>query len=294
MDRLRCVSNVQFQEPIGVSEQLAKVQTFRKELGLTSLYGTFVAAEDLGRLLRIHLTRHLFRYGNPHSGSEAPFGLGDQVELVPAGDQGGPTCPTHRGGRPTDDEGLLDLVERTSEAFAGVRGPHVTRSHFLPKVFERHRLESRRPRPKADKLITVRPKEWSTNLADKVDSIAARFEVDVQSSARNWLRQWTHIKGTEVSAEFGVEGIEAVRGSRSSVASLATQSESALEVVDGLRTSDELPRVTTQFNRARKRLSAILGAVHREFSSANTLVREAIAVVDQTLKRFDPNGEGGS
>jgi hypothetical protein len=59
------------EEPISPSdidsEQLAKVQAFRKELGSTSIYGTFVTADDLGRLVRIHLTRHLL--GNLHTSS---------------------------------------------------------------------------------------------------------------------------------------------------------------------------------------------------------------------------------
>jgi hypothetical protein len=126
-----------------------------------------------------------------------------------------------------------------------------------------------------------------------VNKIAARFEADVPVFRETFAHAMdAFIKGTEVSSEFGREGIEATRANRESVVEFASQSQAALEVVDGLRVrTDELPRVTTHFNRARKRLSAVLAEVHREFSSANTLVREAVAVVDQTLENFDSHIE---
>jgi hypothetical protein len=299
------------EEPINPWEidprQLARAQRFRSDLQTYAIYGTFVSVEDLGRLIRIHLTKHLL------GGASSSQGVADaepdsSEEATESEEDGGPGHRTIGAGDgaitqtasdPEDEEGLLDLVEEANESLAESTSVLTRMTDSLQALTQTTREAARgieASKTETGQADLKKAKKAVNDLATDMIAISARFEADVPLFRTSFRRGMdAFIRGTRVSAEFGDEAVAAIRGNREAVASLAAGSHSVLDVVENLRNStDRLPRMTTAFNRARKRLSSVLAEVHREFSAANTLAREAVAMVDDTLGQLGGSKSNGS
>lgn len=301
--------------------QLAKVQRFRADLESTALIGTFVTPDDLGRLLRVHLTRHIVGLGEetaqpsgrqPEAGSaneeqeRASTGSADR-DLSRGASPGQPSAveenqevgryPERRTRPPAADEeedeeeeeGLLDLVEQATHDVVEsnhVLGRMTETMKFLTDSVNNSTEELRRIGSDSEPRNTQELKRTINDLADKMDTVSSRFESEVDAFKHKFINAIeVIIKLTEVSTDFGESGVDAIEANRESIASLISQTARTMEMVSGLqKTTAELPRATTKFNRSRKRLGSVLSLVQREFSSANTLLREAAGVIDKTLE----------
>jgi len=284
------------EEPLSPSDidphQLAKVLAFREALSSTAIYGTFVSADDLARLVRVHLTKHVLGVGekiNSTASSEAA-----EPEQKHDSDQDVSVVVEAED----DEEGLLDLIEQASESFNGTQNvlSQMTRTmEMLTESIEEAGSGVEAARTQSGEIDTKKAKKAVNDLANKMNIVASRFEADIpvfRESFSGAVEAFN--KATEVSLDFGAEAASTVRENREAVLRLVEHSHSAMEMVANLREStDNLPRITTTFNRSRKRLSSVLAEIQREFSAAHTLISEAVTVVDETLDRLEEPEEEG-
>ncbi len=288
-------------EPIAPSkiepDQLGKVQQFRKSISPTALYGSFVTPEDLGRLVRIHLNRRMIARAATklRRVSETPETLPQsradvRSSRIAAGEASAGTLSEEDTGE-EPEEGLLDLVEGGSgniQSVAGVLG----RMTDTMNEFSDHLVKARKDIERAtsgDRPDYKRAKKALNTLADHMRNIASQFEADI-SLFRGYFDQGmnAYVKMTRVTMDFGEKAIEATEENRGATVRLVRSSQSAAEMVAGLRNSTEaLPRLTTEFNRSKKRLLSVLARVQREFEAATTLGQEAVAAVDEILATME-------
>lgn len=267
--------------------QLEQVQRFRQLLASTALYGTFSAPEDLGRHVRVHLTRKLLSPSSDDEGDRASrpdpyhtFGDNQEVQekVVRADRQGD-----------TSDEGLLDLVEQGSQQLqkVGAIAQRMTENlQFLTQEMNRAKeeLESRGQVNSASKIPEA--KRTVNRLAENMNSIASRFEADIDEFRSVFaVGVDAFQKSAALAHDFGEEAVQSQKENYAAFLRLASSLDEARDVVEALRvTTEKQPRVTTAFNHAKKRLSSVLGIVAAEFSSAHLMAREAAELVRATLE----------
>ncbi len=296
-----------------VPDQLAKVLEFRESLSRTAVYGTFVTAEDLGRLVRIHLTRRLT--ARTGAGPARPNGSRDNSDVDEPGDEepGGVASgdeeledsgriPASRDidvaaqedaeAEEEGDEGLLDLVEESTENTNQV-GKTVRRmAETMTGLNERIRQakEEVENATSGDRPDYKKAKKSINSLAGHMKNTATQFESDILLFRKNFEPGMdAFVKMPRLAPDFGEKALESTESNRAAVSQLVTASQSSADMVADLRsTIQSLPRVTTEFNRAKKRLLSVLSHVQREFSAASTMGQEAVAVADEIIAAMAP------
>lgn len=262
------------------STQFEKVKKFRASLSKDGvLYESFQDVENFSRLVRLHLTkllqgwesklRHrknenqrierLQPFPNAKQENEVELGILDLMDLFE--DQ----CET-----------LVTITERFAKATENIgentkrRTAELTAAHTIPTEI------SRRQRVRA--IIT--------RSALNMDQYAEQIEADLPVYGRSLEAAINAlIRAVKLSLEFRpkISERESMNTTFEAITKLRTSIESATRTCSVFRqVIDELPSMTVEFNRSKRRVSSSLTRWMEEQNTALPILREA----EQTFNEF--------
>lgn len=269
-------------------EQLQRVQRFRRDLGKEGFYGTFSSEEEFGSNVRIHLTRILFERRDLRrrpSPLASPRDLSEVKEPEKAGQR-----PTSEEASDEDDEsGLLDLVESGTKSIqqAGAVLERMTQNlqGLTASIGEASTdLDTVDVSKGGQEVIAA--KRIINILADRLDGFADRIEAELtvfDAAYAEAMRAYG--KAAFLMPDFGEGYEEALESNLEQLRGIAESIPLAREAILGLAASIERqPRVTTKFNRAKRKSQQALKNVDRQFSGAYTLTREVIGLLEAQVE----------
>jgi hypothetical protein len=267
--------------------QLAKVNEFRESLGKEGvLYWNFSSVEQFEKLIRLHLTRQVQSWKAQCDGSEGTVQTKSRDES--------PEIPESE--TEEDDLGILDLGEIVEERFQELKNisERVGRAteDLGHKMTERTKELNALPRDSQGSINRKDAKRSICKAAADMDHYTARIEAelplfrDALNTGMNALIRMATMSldfdrdGADVEqAKEGLEAIVILRGV------LTSTQDSTNEFCQTIR---GLPRMTSELNRAKRRVVSVLDRLMAEFTNGETLLREAEATVRDLL------GEGNN
>ena len=268
-------------------DQLSKVKDFRENLSKNALIGKFSTEKEFGTNIRVHLTRCIFKWS-----TLSQQGGTENAEEKPSHETGSRSASEEtigaermQGEETNEDEGFLDLV---LEADRKLRESSETILRIAGAIEQISSLMS----DTTSELNTVdvtkggfevkRAKLIVNKLASGIDKVFRQIEVEIPlfrqlySGAVKKFEKLALLLG-----EFQDADDDVLNPSLAGLQDIVRNIPSALEGVGGLRKSiEQLPPVTTRFNRAKRRGQRVLSSVEREFSAADTLTREVIRLLE--------------
>nr|WP_315201776.1 hypothetical protein [uncultured Albidiferax sp.] len=263
------------------TDQLVKLQNFKQRLKTEGiLHWEFADIDQFEKLVTLHFTRHVQSWRHAQQRVPTIFT--------------GPLDPPKMGHSSTtqqdevisdEDDGLLDLIEIFEERIAEVTNI-VTRlndaqnelsNKTIQSTAELHALHST---PEGATAKQVR--RLIAKVADEMIQFTARTEAEIPlfRTAIN-SSMAALIKAATLSAAFDSEHTQTAR---TAALPLLTSLPAARESMIGFRVATvALPRITKELNQAKRKQVSAVDSLIVEFESAESLVTEAISVMDALI-----------
>ena len=246
------------------TDQLARVQAFKDRLNNDSggLTGEFGTAEEFKQIVRIDLASAVKIFQNPPHSSIDKKVVEPQINSEKISEQPQrPLSNLEALDRTESESGLLDLMETAENAMTEVSGIILSMADANEELNERFREQSSKMRTldvgtSDRKTAIVLVNQITEHLNSFVDKMAQKLEslheknniaMDCYAKAGLLLREDFSVSEEDVS--------EAKTGLKSYSLSMVGAKDSVIQFRDEI---SKLPRLTTQFNRARRRGVAIL------------------------------------
>ena len=273
--------------------QLSKVKDFQKRIRqLGGLDWSFENLEDFIKYLRIHLSRQVQEFSKRES---VPKPLTDKA-AAPAKTTPTELLPT--GGKADAEEGFLDLIEEGTEQFELVFEVSQRMTKLMLEFSKS--VESRSEELKsfdfsfsAGKGDIKRAKRIINLSAQDMDVFAERMEAEIPLFRESYSRAMEAFGGAaSLLGDFRQENSREVEESVAAVKSLRDgladnrRALAQLREIMGL-----LPRVTTHFNRAKRRCIGVLETFDKEMESGLKIASEVEALLKDLLSE-EERGEG--
>lgn len=268
-------------------EQLAKVQKFKNkiETEFGGLYHQFETTEEFRTKVRMHLSSLVQDWRKAISTA----GTATKTTTTPA-----PTADTidplaHLMALTDDDydEGLIELVERAVDAMAAVGGVAVKMSEAvteLGKKFDQRRDEINQLTVGDTMPDMKTAKRVSNNIANDIEVFVNRMAVEIPEFHKQ--RSLAMETFGKIAMVFGTEWEEDPKNVKSTLIEIQQYKISLTSLSDSIsefrETITDFPRMTTAFNRARKRAIAILNDLLSQIHAAGNQAQD----VEQLFERF--------
>ena len=275
-------------------KQLQKVQEFRKKYKEDGIYGTFTDTDNFEKTLQIHLTRLAIGWLKGTRQVNATHLSNPVVTTVEAEDDSGEapevqTVPTKPPGEilapgSDDDPGFLDLVEE------GVQG--FTEGAVVLGRLEKHMrgLEERVGRGTEDLIAAgdgdINPSKAKTiinALAGDIVRIAIDIQAEIGPFKNTYGRALRAYGGAaNLLADFGGDTAEQLEDAISNTSVLEQSLDQAQKELLGLRNAlKDTPRITSKYNKAKKKMLGVLGELEREISAARTSTKQTLQFFEE-------------
>lgn len=271
--------------------QLSKVKDFQKRIrqrgGLDWLFENL---EDFTKYLRIHLSRQVQEFCKAASAAK-PFidKAVTQVEMTPAE-------PLPTSDKADAEEGFLDLLEEGAEQFELVFEVSQRMTKLMLELVKS--VDSRAEELKSidfsvGKGDIKRAKRIINLSAQDMDVFAERMEAEIPLFRESYSRAMEAFGGAaSLLVDFRQENSGEVKESLLTVKSLREGLADNRRALAQLReVMGSLPRVTTDFNRAKRRCIGVLQAFDREMESGQNVASE-VEVLLKDLLSEEERGEG--
>ncbi len=278
------------QAPMDIdTEQLQKVQDFRKKYKDIGIYGTFTDTRNFENTLQINLTRLAFGWRKGKRQVDATHRSNPVVPTEESEDDSEESHiePLPRQGS-DDDAGFLDLVEEGVKGFN--QGTEVLKritKHIL-ELGNKTKHSSEDLNAAVNESGDINPsksKKIINTLADDVGKIA----IDIQSE----IVPFKNTYGTGIRAygraasllpDFGGDTAELLKDAISNTATLEQEASKAQEALIGLKnTIVATPRITSKYNKAKKKILEVLGDLDRELSAVTTSTKQTRQFFEELL-----------
>ena len=250
-------------------QQFAKVIEFRENLGNEGvLYWTFNDRENFGRLLRIHLTRQVQEWQKtgppkkPDAGAPKP-------SFVTLSDNAGSSTED------LEEEGLFDLLDRGTEGNE-ILGQVLGRmTQTIQDLGERvkSRAEELSPENLGEQDRLKKAKNISNQAAADLEQFAAGMEAEMdlfslkhRSTIDAWLK-FLRLQG-DFSEENSKAALDSLRSLKLSMIGAKTQMNTLQNTIS------TLPRMTTAFNRGKRKAVFALEKLDQELHDGILLLDE--------------------
>lgn len=253
-------------------EQISKVRTFARSLPEKgAFYWEFDTPGNFESIVRNHLARLVQELT---SGEER-----EPWQGVKPSSEGSPVDGD-------DDEGLWDLVDRFTDGMEVVRGITGTITDSLTELGDSMKAGSAEI---SDLDVPNNPsrvakaKRLINSMANRLDLFADVLLPEAPVLEEAFGQSMGALdRAIEIAPDFGEGGIENLCTSRGSFASLHKSVGAAMETMEQLRmTIQQIPRVTTRFNRAKRNAVNALTKLYRTLSVARTQMESSLALLDQ-------------
>ena len=266
------------------------MQQFKRRIGSEEgvLYWQFGQVDELMSLLRIHLPRQARAIldsleTHRQAAADTPIGSSATAAVLSSTleDDG--------------DEGILDLVEHTADQSERAREVVARLGTSFVELNARLEEAVREPEPSTtDQRARVAAYKRQTNrLAAAMTDFTERLRPDIPILSES-LRAAIAAYGRAIAIlpEFG--DTESSRGAlvnaQSALQGLNESINPTQGRVETLRaTIDRLPRITTQFNRAKREIVALLDSYLQVTAAALNLIPEIDQSITEQLRRLGPS-----
>ena len=279
------------QAPMDIdTEQLQKVQNFRNRYKDIGIYGTFTDTRNFEETLHINLTRLAIAWQKGKRRVQiATTQISNQVVTDDAEDDSGefqiePLPPQG----PDDDTGFLDLVEEGVEGFN--QGAEVLRrieKHIreLGNTTKRRTEELNAAVNESGDINPSKAKKIINALADDVKRIAIDIQAEIvplKNTYGTGIRAYG--RAASLLPDFGGDTAEQLKDAISNTSTLEQQASNAQESLLGLKnTLAATPRITSKYNKAKKKILEVLGELDREISAVRTSTKQTTQFFEELL-----------
>ena len=262
------------------TEQLQKVQEFREKYKEDGIYGTFTDTGNFKETLQIHLTRLAIGWRKGERQIDATHLWNPVVTANEAEDDSGESHIDPLPPPGSDDvPGFLDLLEEGDQAF--VEGTVVL------KRLEKHILELGKKAARCTEDLNAtddgfgninlsKSKKIINFLADDVERIATGIQAEIvpfKNTYGKGIR--AHGQAANLLSDFGGSTAEQLERAISITSTLEREISKAQAALLGLKNGlAATPRVTSKYNKAKKKILEVLAELDREMSAARTSTKQ--------------------
>lgn len=261
--------------------QLVSVQNFKLRLQTEGvLHWEFADIDQFEKLVTLHITRHVQSWRQIQQRLPA-------IVLGPSDSQFQAQTKNKTQDEDTSDEddGLLDLIERFEERIAEVTSI-VSRlsdaqSELSTKTIQgTAELQALQASPEG--ATAKQARRLIAKVADEMIQFTSRTEAEIplfRTAMNSSMSALT--KAATLSVAFDIEQTSAARAA---ALTLLTALPEARESMTGFKASTvALPRITKELNQAKRKQESAIDSLIAEFQNAETLITEAISVMDTLL-----------
>jgi len=267
-------------EPIRPSEidpkQLVKVEEFKKSLSsMGALYHQFQSTDEFERLLRIHLGKQSQVFSVQDTSVLLNSHIAENVTRreVP-----------HEEGH-EDGEGFLDLIDEGVLHFQKATGVTKTISDAVD-AYARQVTEQTQGLAQADDLLTK--KKILKTSAGSMITMATVIEKALPEFRDAYTIAFdSYGKAASIILDFETTNAEDVQEALESVQGLRQSIEKSRGQMIGFRgTVENLPRLTTQLNKAKARVRKVLTDLDNEMGAAINLAGEVEDLMEGVVREI--------
>ncbi|MGD9635447.1 MAG: hypothetical protein AB7G28_26050 [Pirellulales bacterium] len=254
-------------------QQLSQLLQFRDSLGeMGSLYWTFSNIDHFEKLVRMHLARQVQAWKD----SQAKPAPDLPTIEIRANEEKAPTISD-------DDLGVLDYMELFEDAFSDLTNIAQRLSEAMEdiaaKIGERTAELDKLPRDAKGNANTRDAKRLISRAATDMDQFSARIEADIPYFNNSFNTGMNALmNAVMLSVEMNSDSVRSkdIEDGLTALATLRTVLESIESSSTGFKdTVRELPRMTGELNKAKRKVVGSLESLNQEFAQARTLVIEA-------------------
>ena len=265
-------------------EQIAKVKAFKERISSEGVYGEFQDAEEFRTKARMHLTRVIQDWrkkapSDPETAKAtttptAPLAASESTNTTAASESAA-ILTNLLAVSEDDDDGIIELEERaidTMEVMSDIAEKISGTITYLGTKTKEHADEINQLVADGAQLDRKVAKRIANNTADDFEEYVQRISFEIprfhkhHSIVIETLEKMAMIfesdmNDTPEDIEEAIEGLQEYRRS------LATASDGLSEMRE---TIARLPRMTTKFNRARRRTTAVTDDLLQQFRIAGS------------------------
>ena len=271
-------------------EQIEKVKAFKKRVGeeCGGLYYQFESTEQFKTKARIHLSKAVQDWleANSTDSGEPTVTDAEPVELPET--EFNPLGNLDAVDDDDAEDGIIELVDMGAEAMESVvdvleKMAVATRElgeRFQQRTDEINKLTQAAPDGKPDRKAT---KRVANAAADDLELFVQRMAVEVPNFyEKNTFAMESFGKVALISTEDFVEDPDEIAEAKESLTGYKDAiTSSAGNLVTFRDTTKSMPRMTTAFNRARRRAVAILDDMLEQLNIASTQADDILELLDR-------------
>jgi hypothetical protein len=265
--------------------QLVAIANFKKQLGEQgTFYWTYKDRDAFESLLRLHLSRQVQSWLR----AAAPDGKSTIQAKTPTAI---PTPDVH-GHLPVlqeEDEGFLDLFERATEHFS--RGTEILAKigNEIQSLGEKmvKRTAEMEVQNKSGNFDFKAVKRINSNVAEDMRYFTARIDADLPYFAEaNKIAFDSIARAVALFLDFNTSDTSGLEGMLSTNEALLSSIDGAGNTTKQFRgTIAGLPRVTTDFNKAKRAAVAAIDKLIDEITVVGNMINEVNIVIRDTIGR---------
>ena len=268
-------------------KQLQKVQEFRKKYKEEGIYGTFTDTDNFKETLQIHLTRLAIGWQRRERQISNPAVTDDEAEDDSGESHIDPLPPQVSD----DDQGFLDLVEEGGRGFD--EGAAVLRrldKHIreLGEKMARGAKDLTDEQNEPGDINPPRVKKIINYVADDIARIATSIQVEIvpfKNTFTTGIRAYG--RAAKLLPDFGGDMTEQLKDAISNTSTLEREISKAQEGLHSMKDSlASQPRITSKFNKAKKKLLEVLADLDREMSAAKTSAKQTGQFLEELRGEF--------
>jgi hypothetical protein len=270
-------------------DQLRLLQEFRKSLGERGiLYSTFTGGEEFSQLLRIHLSKQVQDFIKENNKAEMPF-------TAPVATTVDPQSLEEIHDKFSEDEGFLDLIETTVTASQKVMDviKHVGDALEQLSAGTQQSTIDIESITGDDKAKFAAYKRISNRQAENMADFVARIQPEIPILGDALSKALDAYGRTMVLLpEFGMtpENLSQLQEALSAANTLRAAMAPSKESTERFRsTIAGLPRITTQFNRAKRDIIHVLDTLLTTYDRGLNLLGEIETTGKSILASWQPD-----
>jgi hypothetical protein len=256
--------------------QLQKVHAFRARAEQEGLTGTFSSTDEFLTAVRIHLTRVLQGWDTRSGGGPVHAELQIEDELAP----------------PVEDEepGFLDLIEASTENFGltSSASERITSSISELGVATQEATARLEGTDYSTQAGIAHAKRTVNSLADRMSHFSANLRSDIPVLRDTFGKAISSMQSAAgLLPDFQGDPSTQLNGSIQVLGTLEAAIQATRENIEEFRHKVEgTPRMSTQFNRAKRGTSEALEQLESTFNEQLRLVSEARKLQEVLLQQY--------
>jgi len=261
-------------------DQYKRVKEFQKKLGEKGLYATFSTTEDFVAMVRLHLSRQLQEW------AEKKWGGQSTTPKTAAPEPASSETTSLIESTEEEELGFLDLVDVVNES---MQSSTASLSRIEEAISDLGR-KTGESTPKFTAAIAdgdiARQKQVVNGIARTMDEFAIRIdsELPIFSSTYSSGIDAISKSATLWEADFKSEDKTQIQTMHDSLQELQNGNVSSKDAMRSMQeTIAALPRLTSSFNKSKKRAVESLIGLNRALSSSQNLTNEALKELKRIL-----------